>query len=547
MSIPTFLRSVAFVLLCALAAHGGSAATTCTRQAGLEAKLRTHATSAAYVESGTWFEAQHKFECAARDFALAAKLDSHSASILLRLGNSLLSAGELGGAEAAFRQSISLSPGAAEAHGKLALVLERLHRREEAKAEWSAALKINPLAIFALDGMGKHLLEEGNYPAAIELLQSAPPDEALTLDLAQAYARAGSLPRAEGVLRKAAAANPSSFPLTKALVGVLVDEHSFERTFQEPAQIAEKFAAAHPHNIDAQRLHLALLVAWIPQGAQSGDVARATPLARKLLAARPEDSYFLYVNGMLERQAGDYKNARLHLEKSIAIDSSSDHAHYELGLVLAALNEAALAKREFEKSMSLGNAEPEVHFQLAKVLRTLGNADEAAQQFKLYNEQLDRTSKKRVAKLKEGQADDELSQGHIRNAIDLYRQAIDASADDPMLNFKLAMAFDKTGDTISEKAALEKAAQLDPDMAVAQNQLGYLASRSGDVASAEKYFRHAVEAAPAFAEAWVNLAATLGMESKIAEAQEAIASALQADPHNSAALELQQELRKQQP
>jgi len=116
-----------------------------------------------------------------------------------------------------------------------------------------------------------------------------------------------------------------------------------------------------------------------------------------------------------------------------------------------------------------------------------------------------------------------------------------------MLNFKLAMAFDKTGDTISEKAALEKAAQLDPDMAVAQNQLGYLASRSGDVASAEKYFRHAVEAAPAFAEAWVNLAATLGMESKIAEAQEAIASALQADPHNSAALELQQELRKQQP
>ena len=80
-------------------------------------------------------------------------------------------------------------------------------------------------------------------------------------------------------------------------------------------------------------------------------------------------------------------------------------------------------------------------------------------------------------------------------------------------------------------------------MAAAHNQLGYLASRSGDSASAEEHFRKAVEAAPAYTEAWINLAATLGMEAKFPEAEQAVAKALKADPKNAAALQLQQDLK----
>ena len=54
--------------------------------------------------------------------------------------------------------------------------------------------------------------------------------------------------------------------------------------------------------------------------------------------------------------------------------------------------------------------------------------------------------------------------------------------------------------------------KVDPAFALAQNQLGYLASRSGDSAAAEEHFRMAVRAAPGYAQAWISLAATVGME-----------------------------------
>jgi tetratricopeptide (TPR) repeat protein len=378
-------------------------------------------------------------------------------------------------------------------------------------------------------------------------LHSTRRNDDLTIELARAYAQAGSLSDAENVLRKALVENPSSFPLTRALVGVLVDEHSLERTFQEPVELAEHYATAHPDHAEAQRLYLQMLVAWVPSGAETGDLTRATPLARKLLARDPEDPYFLYVVGMLERQAGDYAAAKNHLERSIAVDPSDDRPHYELGVVLAALSDAPGAERELRKTLSLGNNRAEVRFQLAKVLRMLGKTDEANQQMKLYSDQTAAASQQRIAALKEGQASQALSAGRNDEAVRLLREATQATPENSSLQFKLGMALDKTGDIAGEQTALEKAVQIDPTLAMAQNQLGYLASRGGDAASAEEHFRRAVEAAPTYTEAWINLAATLGMESKITEAQEAVARALKVDPKNAAALQLQQDLKAVKP
>jgi Flp pilus assembly protein TadD len=93
---------------------------------------------------------------------------------------------------------------------------------------------------------------------------------------------------------------------------------------------------------------------------------------------------------------------------------------------------------------------------------------------------------------------------------------------------------------------LEQAVKIDPSLALAQNQLGYLASRSGDSAAAEEHFRMAVSASPGYTEAWVSLAATLGMESRFREAQKAVETALQLDPHNENAIHLRQELMASQ-
>ena len=72
--------------------------------------------------------------------------------------------------------------------------------------------------------------------------------------------------------------------------------------------------------------------------------------------------------------------------------------------------------------------------------------------------------------------------------------------------------------------------------------MGYLLSRNGDVASAEEHFRLATRAAPGYIQAWISLAATLGMESRFPEAEEAVASALRLDPQNTEAIQLRKDL-----
>jgi cytochrome c-type biogenesis protein CcmH/NrfG len=67
-------------------------------------------------------------------------------------------------------------------------------------------------------------------------------------------------------------------------------------------------------------------------------------------------------------------------------------------------------------------------------------------------------------------------------------------------------------------------------------------TRDGDNTAAELQFRLALKAAPNYIQAWVALAATLGMESRFQEAQDALADALKIEPDNQAALELRQKL-----
>ena len=72
--------------------------------------------------------------------------------------------------------------------------------------------------------------------------------------------------------------------------------------------------------------------------------------------------------------------------------------------------------------------------------------------------------------------------------------------------------------------------------------LGYLEFQTGDNAGAERQFRLTIKAAPRNAQAWLSLAATLAAQSRITEAQQAVATALRLDPNNAGALDLSQKL-----
>ena len=309
--------------------------------------------------------------------------------------------------------------------------------------------------------------------------------------------------------------------------------------YENAVNLAEKSVRLHPGNLEAQRLYLQVLVL-------NGDFTTAQPLARKLLAAHPHDSDFLYLSGILEYQGGQFLAARKHLEESVALDPNHYNAHYNLGLVLAELKDFPAAKEQLEKAIALGATEPQVHFKLSTVLRALGENDRAQDELKLYQQLNQAKINRTLAASKSAEAAKEQAAGNLQKAAALYREASDATPDDAALAYKLALALDAAGDTAAERTALERTVKIDTQFALAQNQLGYLDSKEGDPAGAEEHFRLAVKAAPGYTQAWISLAATLAMESRLSDAQEAVATALQLEPANTEALQLRKDLNAAQ-
>jgi tetratricopeptide (TPR) repeat protein len=531
-SIPPFCRLInCGLILTASFCLTACAEAACTGPRPLEDQLRTHPSAENYSRLGEWFGDKRQFSCAVDSFRAALKLDPNSPRLLYLLGLSLYTAGDIKEAVDAMQQSIQIFPEELKPHLILAAALAQLQQNDEAEAQWKAALQLDPKSTIALDGFSKSLLARGDYGSTIALLQAAPPDDDLALNLALAYAKSDMLDKAADTFEQALRANPSAFQLISALTSVYVTQ----TRYQDAAALARKYANLHPRDMEAQRLYLRVLVL-------NSDFVLARPLGNKLLAAAPHDFDFLYLNGILEREGHEYATARAHLQEAVAINPSHYNSRYNLGLVLNELQDFKGAREQFEKAIELGAVEPEVRFALSKSLRSLGETAAAQEQLQLYQQELKMKALRTLAAGKSATAAQEMATGDPKKAAELYREAVDAMPQNALLSYKLALALDRTGDTAAEAESLRHAIQIDPTFALAQHQLGYLESRSGNLAAAEQHFRLAVSAVPGYTQAWMSLAATLGMESRFAEAQEAVATALRMEPENVEAQHLRQAL-----
>jgi Flp pilus assembly protein TadD len=519
----------------AVAATGAwaSRSTECVPPPALQAKLQAQPRADIYAEAGIWYTGRRQYSCAVDAYRNALQREPKSAEFSYLLGLALVRAGDVSGAVKPLQQSVELDPAALKPHLLLATSLEELGRGPEARTEWLAAQKIDPHSEMALDGASKNFLATREFDAVVALLGPEPKGEKLSVDLASAHRGAGSTEQAIAVIEKALRSAPSSRALTSELITNLFSE----RRFNEAAKLAKNLVQRSPHDVEAKILYLHVLVL-------NDDEELARPLAKKLLLAAPRDFMVLYLNGILENRSGNYLSARTYLEKAVAVDPNHYDSRYNLGITFSGLNDLQGAKEQFEKALALGDPEPGVRYEYVKVLRALGEADSAQTQFKLYQEEQKAKADRTLAASKMGQADEAMGKGDSAVAAQLYRDAIAALPDYALLRYKLSVALDRTGDIEGEREALEKAVAIDPRMAIAHRQLGYLASNSGDFATAEMHFRKAVEAAPQFTDAWISLAATLATESRPQEAQQAVKHALDLEPQNANAIELQKEIAK---
>lgn len=506
---------------------------SCVPPAALQKELRTAVTADTYSRIGAWFGEHHRFACAADAYQSALKLKPGSSQLLYFLGLSLFSGGHSEEAVRYLQESIDIEPNVIQPHVILASALELLHRNDQAKREWQAALAIEPHSAIALDGVARGLIKERKFVEVISLLGPVPTEEKLIRDLARALMALNRFQEASTVLKEGLGKEPASASLASMLTQLEIQQHHP----QAAESVAQKNAELHPSDLEIQKLYLQAMV-------YASSLQKARALAPKLLTRSPHDFVLLYLNGVLEHDAGDLHRARKHLEEAVKADATSSAPRYSLGQVLVQLNEPKGAREQLEKALELGGTEPEIHMELGKALRALGEQQAATEQIRLYQHELRERQNHDIATTKMAQGDKALAAGDPQRAAGLYREALEMTPDDAQLHYKVAVALDKIGDISGETAALKKAVQINPELALAHNQLGFLSSQKGDLVAAENRFREATRSAPDFTEAWVNLAAALGLQSRFSEAEEAVGKALALDAKNPQALMLRDTLAK---
>ena len=495
------------------------------------AKLHAQPTSDNAVALGSWYAAQKQFDCATEVFRSALKTDPKSAQLHYLEGLALVGGGHPGEALPALEESTRLDPQVIKPHLMLAYLYGQSGQHAEEEDQWKQALVIDPHSAPALEGLTAELLGRQDYTGVIVLLKSAHLSEKLAIYLSQAFGELNYLNQANSVLAEAMKSSPNSVPLASAMTVVLVKQHRY----QESINMLQRTVEQNPGNTEAELQLFRVLVL-------TNHINAARPIGPKLLDKRPHDSEVLYLNGIVDRAVGDNALAKVVLERAVAIDPNFFNSRYNLGMVLVFLKEWPEAKMQLEKAIALGAPQPQVHFELAKALRGLGENERAQQEMQLY-QQLKKTEEANLeASTSSTQGDADLAAGKVTEAIAHYREAVQGAPDNASYKYQLSIALHQAGDTEGERAQLEQAVKLNPQLAGAQNELGYLLTRSGDPAAATEHFRMAVQAAPAWVEAWINLAAVLAESSHFAEARAAAATALRLDPDNEQARKLNERL-----
>lgn len=513
---------------------------TCVPPPELRQDLAMHPTADVYANVGNWYAGRLQFGCAIDAFQSAHRLDPGSAHVSYLLGLSYFMAGHPADARQPLEQSVQEDSSVLKTHLVLAQVLSALHDDDTAVTQWEAALRIDPDSTLALEGISKVFLARRQADPVIALLSGARLNEDLTVDLVRALVLDYKYNDAKQLLDRAARNYPSSVAIMYAVVTLDLNQGHPE----VGAHVAETFAKAHPHDLSAQKVYLRTLEF-------SPDPAIALPVAAHLLTIAPKDPELLYLAGMNECEAGDYEAARKHLEASVEIDPAhyrdKYNVRYYLGTALFELNQFSEARDQLEKAIeiqapSTEEMKPQARWELALALRNLGKPDEAREQIQIYQQEKLALDNRTLAMQKMIAADTDLQHGETQKAIAHYREALAATPNDARLNYKLALALDSMGNFGDERTALLEAVNVDPTFALAQYQLGYVESQQGDSSAAEQQFRLALKAAPHYAKAWISLAATLGMESRYPEAEQAVAQALHLAPRDQEALELRKAL-----
>ena len=490
--------------------------------------VKDHPTAGAYNTLGALFAAAGRVNCAIPAFQISLRLDARNWEAHYNLALALLSSGDRARAASELRAAIREKPDSATSHFAFGTLLYNQKKLTPAAAEFDAVLKIDPNFPSAAISLAQVLVAQGNWPAAIALLQKAltqspTPEQVvpLTVALALAYSHGGQPAKATETLQQLVAAHPDS---AEAHLGLGVVEAGAQPPSLEAAITEFREALRLDPNKDEARL--ALGRALISQQKFSEAIA---PL-REYVQHEPLDFQGYYTAGLAYKGLQQWEPSIELLQRAARLNPTSYEVHYELGTVLAVTGQTERAIHELRAAEKIRPSAPEVHDQLAQLLAKRGQKELAQKEHSESVALASRGDAHAEAGEFNAQANQLLAAGNARAAANAYREALRADPNNPQLHYNLSLALDKLGDQSAERHELEKAIQLNPDLAVAHNQLGILEMERGRMGEAEAAFKKAIASDPQYADAQNNLGVLYSREGKDSDAATFYRQAIASDP-----------------
>jgi tetratricopeptide (TPR) repeat protein len=514
--------------------------------------VKEHPTSGAYNTLGALYAAGGRVKCAVPALEISLRLDARNWEAHYNLALAFLHTGDATRAADELRAAIREKPDSATSHFALGTLLESQRKLAPAATEFGTVLKIDPDFPGATVNLAQVMVEQGNSPAAIALLEKAVARFAassrsgsqtpvpagqkagreedqtvpLTVALGLAYAQTGQPAKAIGTLVQLVASHPDS---SEAHFGM-----GMVRAGAQPPELDAAVAEFRKSlELDAEKneARLALGRALIAQE----KFAEAVASLKDYVERQPLDFQGYYAAGLAYKGLKQWEPAIELFQRAARLNPGSYDAHYQLGLALAESSQTDRAVRELKAAEKLRPSAPEVHDQLARILAKSGQKELAAQEHSQFVALSSRGDVREEAGKLNAQANELLAAGNPRDAAAAYRKALRADPNNPQLHYNLSLALEKLGDSAGERQELEKALHLNPGLAVAHNQLGVLALQSGRTAEAEADFKRAIASDPQYADAKNNLGVLYGREGKDEEAAALYREAIENDPKYSKA------------
>jgi cellulose synthase operon protein C len=352
-------------------------------------------------------------------------------------------------------------------------------------------------------------------------LARLPNDEAGKALLATILLRRNNLPRALAYLKDATAADPTSI----RLLGLLADAYVRNGEKDAASATLDRIAALGPPDaalktqIAAQRLRLGQSAAAVadleaatalaPQSVQAGlllvltyldanQLAAARQAAETLQAHRPNDPLVENLLGAIALSGGNAAEARPHFEAALKLQPDFLPAQTNLGQLLLSQRKFAEARATFDAVLTGDAANPTALLAEAEISLGEGKRDDAVRwlekarsgdanalepRLRLVEAYIGLAAPRRAATVAgelEKLAPDEpravaaigaarLANNEIPAAIAAFDQLVKLTPDASAAHLQRARAYYAAGDTTNARAALERAAALDPgDAALAQ-------------------------------------------------------------------------------